>query len=55
MTEKIDPKYFEYEPEEVSDEETFETMAVCGMAPELIDDATEREAYIKFLEKRNAK
>jgi len=45
-----DPKYFEYEPEEVSDDEVFADMAAIGTKPEDIVNADERAKYIKFLE-----
>lgn len=54
MAEKIDPKYFEYEPKEVPDDEVFEDMAARGVPPEDIPDFKERAKYIKFLETYNA-
>ena len=54
MTEKIDPKLFEYEPQEVSDDEVFADMAAIGTNPEDIVNADERAKYIKFLETYNA-
>lgn len=44
------PKYFEYEPADVSDEETFADMADLGTAPEEIPDPKVRAAFVKFLE-----
>lgn len=38
-----DPNLFEYVPEDVSDEEVFEDLAMLGTSPEAIVDSAERE------------
>jgi hypothetical protein len=43
-------KYYEYEPKEVSQKQTFEDLAALKVKPEEIPNLKERAAYIKFLE-----
>ena len=45
-----DPKHFEYDPEDVPDDEVFEMMAMNGDSPESIVDPVERAKYVKYLE-----
>lgn len=47
-----DLKLFEYVPEDVSDEEVFEDLAMLGTTPEAIVDPAEREAYVAYLANR---
>jgi len=46
---------FEYDPKEVSDDETYEMMCACGDTPESIPDLKERKKYGKWLEKNRAR
>lgn len=52
MSSKLDnlAQYYEYEPKEVSQKQTFEDLAAIGVKPEEIPNLKERAAYIKFLE-----
>jgi hypothetical protein len=43
-------KYYEYEPIDVSQKQTFEDLAALKVKPEEIPNLKERAAYIKFLE-----
>lgn len=47
----LDPRLFEYFPEEVEDEEVYESMAELGVPPIEIVDPSERERYVAYLEK----
>lgn len=46
----LDPKYFEYEPADPSQEEEFQMWQELEMPPEEVVDPETRAAYAKWLE-----
>ncbi|WP_341650114.1 hypothetical protein [Thauera humireducens] len=49
MYDNLTSDLYEYDPQDVDDEDVFETMADIGMKPESIVDPKERKAYEAYL------
>ena len=52
MYDNLTSDLYEYDPQDVDDEDVFETMADIGMKPESIVDPKERMAYEAYLARR---